>query len=58
MNFKYRGEATTGYIYEFSQDNEGHVIYDIQIGGECPTVISGIPEDKIFVIKNKVSGIN
>ena len=51
VKFKYRGEVTTGYIYAFSLNQEGLVIYDIQIGGECPAAIHDIPEEKIFVIK-------
>ena len=26
-------------------------IYDIQVGGQCPAVIKGIPEDKIHLFK-------
>lgn len=45
-----KDEATSGYIYNVKQDGTG-VIYDIQIGGECPAILADIPEEK--VIKKK-----
>ena len=48
VNFKYRDDVVTGYIEKVSLDKEGNVIYDIQIGGECPATISNVPEKDIF----------
>ena len=43
-----RGELTQGYIYEIKQDIDGKVIYDVQVGGECPSIHENIPEDKLI----------
>ena len=43
-------ELTHGYIYSFKKDEAGNIIYDIQIGGECPAIIHDIAEDKIMII--------
>ena len=45
--FSYRGDMTTGYIYEISLDENGDVLYSIQIGGECPAVIPKIKEKDV-----------
>ena len=42
--FKYRNDLMNGYICEIYLSPTGEVIYDIQIGGECPAVINNIPE--------------
>lgn len=44
-------ELTNGYIYQIHVMNENKTTYDVQIGGECPTIIYDVDEDKI--IKNK-----
>ena len=49
VGFKYRGEVTPGYIYKINLDADNNVIYDIQIGGECPAIISDIREEEIFL---------
>ena len=46
-----RDEATNGYIYRIYLSPNGEIIYDIQVGGECPAILTGIPENK--VIKRK-----
>lgn len=46
-----RDEATSGYIYKVYLSPNGEVMYDIQIGGECPAILDNIPETK--VIKRK-----
>ena len=51
VNFKYRDDVVTGYIEKASLNKEGHVIYDIQIGGECPAIIYGVLEENIFTTK-------
>ena len=48
VNFKYRDDVVTGYIEKASLNKEGHVIYDIQIGGECPATIHNVHEEDIF----------
>ena len=51
VRFKYRGEVCPGVIYEIKLDNDDKIIYDVQVGGECPFVVSDVPEEKIFIIK-------
>ena len=46
-----KDEATSGYIYRIYLSPNGDVMYDIQIGGECPAILNEIPENK--VIKRK-----
>ena len=46
-----KNEATAGYIYKIYLSPNNEIVYDIQIGGECPVVLTGIPENK--VIKKK-----
>ena len=45
--FKYRGEITNAIIYNIKYDDEKHIIYDVQLGGECPVVIENIKEEDI-----------
>lgn len=45
--FKYRNDLMNGYIYKIYLSPSGEVIYDIQIGGECPAVINNIPETEV-----------
>ena len=46
-----RGEVTNGYIYRIYLSPNGEVMYDIQVGGECPSILNEILENK--VIKRK-----
>lgn len=52
VHFRYRDELYFGYVNWISTGMNG-TIYDIQVGGQCPAVIKGIPEDKIFIIDKK-----
>ncbi len=51
VHFRYKDEVRPGHIYDIRLNKADEVVYDIQIGGECPVVIENIPENKIFVIK-------
>lgn len=51
IRFRYRGEISTGYIYQIYQKDDG-IYYDIQIGGECPAVIEGVKQEIILPRKN------
>lgn len=53
VRFRHRGEVCPGYIYRVYLNDNGQVVYDVQIGGECPTVIVNIKEEEIFVISSK-----
>ena len=39
VNFRYRNELYFGYIYDAKINNEGEIIYTIQIAGQCPALI-------------------
>ncbi len=53
VRFRYRGEVCPGYIYRVYLDDNQKITYDVQIGGECPTVIVNIKEEEIFIISSK-----
>ncbi len=44
VNFPFKNEMTPGIIYHIYKGEDGGIIYDVQIGGECPAVIKGIKE--------------
>ena len=43
-----KDEATNGHIYAIRKLNNGDIVYDIQIGGECPAILTDIPENKVI----------
>lgn len=51
VNFRYRNEINPGIIYDVYVSHTGEIVYDIQIGGECPAVIQGIKDQDIFLRK-------
>jgi hypothetical protein len=51
VRFRHKGEISPGIIYGISKDSEGEVIYQIQIGGECPAIIPGIKEKEVIPFK-------
>ena len=53
VRFRYRGEVCPGYIYRVYLDDNQKITYDVQLGGECPTVIVNIKEEEIFIISSK-----
>lgn len=44
VRFMDHGEQTYGYIYEIKEAPDGSVIYDIQVGAQCPWIAPNIPE--------------
>ena len=48
VKFKYRGEIAPGYIHDVKKDSNNTILYDIQIGGECPAIINSVDEDLIY----------
>lgn len=48
IKFRHRGELEPGVIYDMNLDDEGDVIYDVQLGGECPVIIEGVKEKDII----------
>ena len=49
VSFKYRDEVNPGIIYQVKLDKDNKIIYDIQIGGECPAIIYDVKEEDIFL---------
>ena len=47
VRFKYRGELTFGWVYTIKKGPSGSVIYDVQIGGQCPAIIYDIEEEAL-----------
>lgn len=52
VSFRYKGEVCPGVIYDIKLDKDDNVIYDVQVGGECPFIVNNV-EEKIIFIKNK-----
>ena len=53
VRFKHRGELTFGWVYNIYTDKEGKVIYDIQIGGQCPAILYGLKEEELTLIESE-----
>ena len=52
INFRYRDELMFGFIYE-AKIIDDHVIYTIQIAGQCPQLIPDYKEEDIIGLKQK-----
>ena len=48
VRFRHKGEICPGYIYILYKNQAGEILYDVQIGGECPTIINGVREEHIY----------
>lgn len=48
VRFRHRGELRHGFIYEARVDEDGKVLYTIQMGGECPTFVYNYKEESII----------
>ena len=54
VNFRHRDELYFGWIWTiYYRYVEGvkEVTYDIQIAGQCPTIVRGVSESKVLGIK-------
>lgn len=47
VRFRHKGEISPGYIYAIYKNESGDILYDVQIGGECPAIINGVREENI-----------
>lgn len=47
VSFHINNELKVGIINE-AKLSDGQVVYDIKVGGECPSLLKDIKEDKIF----------
>ncbi len=48
VSFTVKDELYNGFVYDVHRLVNGDLVYDIQIGGECPAIKKDIPEAKIF----------
>ena len=49
--FKHRGDRTTGHIYRVYAGENGEVLYDVQVGGQCPYFLYGMKEELLNLQK-------
>ena len=52
VNFRFRDDLYFGYIVTAKEEN-GDILYNIQIAGQCPAVIENFSEQKIVGLKTK-----
>ncbi len=48
VHFNYKGDIKYGHIREIKETPLG-ILYDIQVGGECPSILKDIPEKIVFL---------
>lgn len=51
VRFRYKGEICPGTVFGVSKNLSGEVVYLIQIGGECPAIISNVKEADVIPYK-------
>lgn len=47
IKFKYRDDLAVGHVYRVKLDENNHIVYDIQLGGECPSFVYKVDSDKV-----------
>ena len=47
VRFMQRGEMCYGTIWNVKETEEGKILYDIQVGAQCPWFAEDIPEEII-----------
>lgn len=52
VHFRYRDELYFGYV-NWVYKKEDQLLYDIQVGGQCPAIIKGIKEEALFIVEKK-----
>lgn len=45
--FKHRGDRTYGRIYRVYTGENGEILYDVQVGGQCPYFLYGMKEEAL-----------
>ena len=45
--FRRRGERTVGYVCKVYYGENHEILYDVQVGGQCPYYQYGLPEDAL-----------
>lgn len=53
VHFRYRDELYFGYVNWIYTGTNNEILYDIQVGGQCPAIIKGIREDTIFIMEER-----
>lgn len=53
VHFRHRDELYFGYVFAIYKNISDEIIYDIQVGGQCPAIIKGVKEDIIFIVDDK-----
>ncbi len=53
VSFRFNGALSTGYIYARKKKDDGEVVYDVQLGGECPSIIENVKEEDIPFSRSK-----
>lgn len=49
--FKHRGDRTIGHIWRIYAGENGEVLIDVQVGGQCPYILYGMKEE-LFNLQN------
>jgi len=50
VDFWHRDDVYFGIISDITLSENGIIVYDIDIAGQCPTTFTKIPEDKVIRI--------
>ena len=50
------GDFVYGVVSNIKQNKDGKILYDVQVGGECPYVKTDIPEEE--VLQNSLTTLN
>ena len=53
VHFRYRDELYFGYVNWIYKGLNNEILYDIQVGGQCPAIIKGISEKTMFIMEEK-----
>jgi len=49
VSFKHRGDRTIGHIYRVYAKEPSKVVYDIQVGGQCPYMLYEMDEEILTI---------
>lgn len=52
VSFRYKGDFRIGLIYKVRVTIDG-TFYDVQVGGECPTIFPNIKEEDIHLMNSR-----
>lgn len=47
IRFHYRDDLYIGRVYKVKLDEEHQVVYDIQVGGECPSYVFNVKGNQV-----------